>query len=291
MDPQAFLEQVANDDGLNVVDSSDAESTASNAGGEHITGNMSDADGNTSDEGEEDDQPGPAYEPAKIEVKEGKIFINGKKTPKSGVKKALMDHEGSQAGGAENWPALKKKYDAIKVAGFSDLVEAVRKAPAKPRASPNLKAASSAPKTKKAAGSGPESAPSAKSPGSKRRAAPANPDPEPAPEPVPESAPEPVPEAAPEPVPEPAPEPTPEPTPAPAPEPVVKRTNLKLARGKRKADPEPEPAIVKVPTVAAPGGQTTLADMRAAIDAWNGQLASLGVEFTLTSTTAQPPIE
>tara|TARA_B110000483_G_scaffold67177_1_gene84023 strand:- start:9955 stop:10773 length:819 start_codon:yes stop_codon:yes gene_type:complete len=272
MNAQQFLDSVAQSgqavapdgpDGLDVVESSGDESDAPYPPGPRSAA-LGDVE--STDEEEPTESAGSAYEFPKIDVSaEGKITINGAPTPKTKVKERLLTHEGDQTGTRPTWAELKAKLAAAKVPGYSKLIEACKKAPAKPKAPAT---AAIKPKPKQAKPSAGNSALSARK------------EPTPAPDP------------APAPTAQPTPDPTPEPTPAPAP----KRTISKPAPARRKRaneDAETDPVPTKVASVASvvqPGGQTTLADMRLAIAAYNDQLGPLGVEFTLTPTE-RPSIE
>jgi len=277
MNAEEFLASVAQSgkavardvpDGLDVVNSSGDESDASYPGEPEPRGAaVGDAveDAESTDEEESKESAGSAYEFPKIDVSaDGKITINGAATPKTKVKERLLVHEETQTGTRLTWAELKKKLAAANLRGYTKLIEACKKAPAKPKAPA---AAAIKPKPKQAKPSAGNSALSA-------RKEPPAPDPAPAP------------------TAQPTPDPTPEPTPAPAP----KRTISKPAPARRKRaneDAETDPVPTKVASVASvvqPGGQTTLADMRLAIAAYNDQLGPLGVEFTLTPTE-RPSIE
>lgn len=266
-------------DGLNVVDSSGDESDASYPGDEPEPRGAAVEDADSTDEGEPNESAGRAYEFPKIDVSaEGKILINETSAPKSKVKELLLKHEEDQIGTRPTWAELKKKLSAAKVPGYDRLIEACKKAPAKPKqpaakpkapaAKPNDAPATAASKTKPK-----QTKPSAaSSPLSSGKAPPT-----PAPAPAPTA------------------QPTPDPTPEPAPAPVraPKRPISKPAPARRKRgneDVEADPVPTKVASVVQPGGQTTLADMRLAIAAYNDQLGPLGVEFTLTPTE-RPSIE
>lgn len=273
MNAQEFLASVAKSgeavapdglDGLDVVNSSGDESDASYPG-EPMAGGAAVEDVESTDEEEPKESAGSAYESPKIDVSaEGKITINGAATPKTKVKERLLAHEEDQTGTRPTWAELKKKLAAANVRGYTKLIEACKKAPAKSKA-PAAAAIKPKPKqAKPSAGNSPLSA--RKEP--------------PAPDPAPASTAQPT------------PDPTPEPTPAPAPKRAISKpapARRKRANEDAKTDPVPT-KVASVASVVQPGGQTTLADMRLAIAAYNDQLGPLGVEFTLTPTE-RPSIE
>ena len=295
MNAQQFLDSVAKSgeavapdgpDGLDVVESSGDESDASYPG-EPMAGGAAVEDVESTDEEEPKESAGSAYEFPKIEVgADGKITINGAATPKTKVKERLLTHEETQTGTRPTWTELKAKLAAANVPGYSKLIEACKKAPAKPKA----------PATKAKAPTAKSKAPAAKSNDAPATAAikpkPKQAKPSAGNSPLSARKEPPAPDPAPASTAQPTPDPTPEPTPAPAPKRAISKpapARRKRANEDAKTDPVPT-KVASVASVVQPGGQTTLADMRLAIAAYNDQLVPLGVEFTLTPTE-RPSIE
>lgn len=295
---ESRAQTVTPDDGLEVVDSdddedeegSDAEYAPENGG------KTSDPETETDPMSEEDEPEaeaaGPAYAPAKIEVKEGKIFINGSRVAKTGIKKVLLEHESTQPGGASTWKDLKARYAEANVPGYSDLVETVKTTtPKKPPATagaskkvapfPKLPTTEPIIRSKLPPPMGGLKVTKSKNPAAKatfkkpltkiksvEQPAPATPDPEPTPDPA--TTP-----------PEPTPEPTPESAPVTAPVPVTSDPEFAPVTA-----PAPAPPIARSKRFADDGDATTLEEMRVTIDRYNEKLRPLGAEFTLMPTKA-----
>ena len=98
--PDSRAQTATPDDGLEVVDSEEDEESDREyepEDGGKTPDPETDTDPVSEDEEEpEADEAGPPYAPAKIEVKDGKIFINGARTPKNAIKKVLLEHESTQ---------------------------------------------------------------------------------------------------------------------------------------------------------------------------------------------------
>ena len=296
--PDSRAQTATPDDGLEVVDSEEDEESDREYEPED-GGKTPDPETDTDPVSEDEEEPeaeeaGPPYAPAKIEVKDGKIFINGARTPKTSIKKVLLEHESTQPGGAQTWKELKARYVEAKVPGYADLVQAVNTttpkkssalsgAAKKPSgtstvpkkavatADPKLPVVETTVRSKIPAPTGGLKLSKSKKPTTKKPTTKPKPVEKPVvePEPEPEPAPEPTPAVAP------AVAPDPEPTPAepvPEPEPVQEPTAPPTARTKRLAD--------------ADADATTLEEMRVTIDRYNEKLRPLGAEFTLVPTKA-----